>query len=795
MGGSLGLLMQIGVSGLKNHQYGVDVTAHNIANVHTDGYSRQTAETVARQGIKNGGLVFGQGIYTGEIKRNVDEIVNKRLNEHLSNLSKYTELETAMTTLEGFYSETGTSSETSLSSLMSEFENAWQSVANNPSGEAERATLLEQSKSLAEAYRNMDDYLNTFQIDLTRTIANGVNEVNLITKELAEINKSIYGLEADSVIANDMRDKRDVLLTDLYELINVDTFTQENGFITVTTAKGAILVNGTDSYELEAEGDQETGMSKINWKTTETRRKEITDGITEGSIAGWIEMRDTIIGYPDGTGIRGDYNQLAKDFIWAINRQHSQGSGIEMFPPNTTLVGTYYTTDDNATMGSLPYGDKLYFGVEKQGETPAIPASLDMWIGDANGENIKRVNIQMITAGSVGQEEVQLLTAQDTPGDLADSINAQVALALGAVDEQGLQYAEFAKVPVFEELTEEELAEMTEEELEVLQSLPASAITLKFGSDETFSYGFSYDNSNVLAALGINTFFIGHTSGTLKVNNVIDDNINYIAAGQITDRKDTTYNVSPSIQMTELGSTGKLATSGPFTGNENTLYEIKVDAYNTTIEADKTVTYNKDEVQFKWRKSLDGGTTWTDANGDDASDWASVTTVSDNSSVVPLENGVNIDFKAGLSTKTYKMEVIEQVTDDQGVTNDVTNEYELELDFVPEETYRIEATAGGVISYSSNSNAFAITRLVEPVQTEYHNQLTIIGIQSMSISREKGIIDVSTDQLNEVRDNISGVSLDQEFTKLVEYQRYYQAAAKLVQTADELMKTVTTLKS
>jgi flagellar hook-associated protein 1 FlgK len=749
--------MQIGVSGLKNHQYGVDVTAHNIANVHTDGYSRQSAETVAKQGLKTGGLVFGQGIYTGEIRRNIDEIVNKRLDEHRSALAKYTELETAMTTLEGFFSETGTSSDTSLSSLLSEFENAWQSVANNPSGEAERATLMEQSKSLAEAYRGLDEYLNTYQVDLTRTIANGVDEVNMITKELAEINSKIYGLEADSVIANDMRDKRDVLITDLYELMNINTYLQENGFITVTTAKGSILVNGIDNYELEAIGDPETGMSQINWVTSGTRKLDITDGITDGKLGGWIEMRDEIIGYPDKTGIRADYNTLAYDFIWSINRQHSQGSGIELFPPSTTLVGTYYTTDDDATMSSLPYGNKLYYGVEQQGDTPAIPSSFEMWIGDNEGENIKRVTIQLITASSVGEEEVQLLTAEDTPGDLADTINRQIAVALGRTEEEEAKYAEFAKVPVFEEMSEEELAELTEEELEVLQSLPESALTLKFASDETFSFGFSYDNSNVLAALGINTYFKGHTSGTLKINSVIDDNINYIAVGRITDRQDTTYNVSPSIQMTELGTTGILESSGSYSGKDNALYEIKIEA-----------SANENDVQFKWRKSLDEGTTWVQG------DWAEIEDVYSGANPITLENGVTLTFKKGLAA-----------TADDDPTR---------IDFIQDEIYRVEATAGGVISYSSNANAFAITKLVEPSQQEYHNQLTIIGIKSLGISREKGIIDVSTDQLNEVRDNISGVSLDQEFTKLVEYQRYYQAAAKIVQTADELMKTVTTLK-
>ena len=86
----LALLNSIGKSALQNQQYSVNVTAHNISNVHTTGYSRQTATQEAKNPIKLGSLVFGQGIGTGEIKRNISEIVNNRLNEHSSSLSMFT---------------------------------------------------------------------------------------------------------------------------------------------------------------------------------------------------------------------------------------------------------------------------------------------------------------------------------------------------------------------------------------------------------------------------------------------------------------------------------------------------------------------------------------------------------------------------------------------------------------------------------------------------------------------------------------------------------------------------------
>jgi flagellar hook-associated protein 1 len=50
------------------------------------------------------------------------------------------------------------------------------------------------------------------------------------------------------------------------------------------------------------------------------------------------------------------------------------------------------------------------------------------------------------------------------------------------------------------------------------------------------------------------------------------------------------------------------------------------------------------------------------------------------------------------------------------------------------------------------------------------------------------------DQLKNIRESISGVSLDEETTKMIEYQKSFDAAARVIRTADEMMDTVLNLK-
>ena len=73
-------LLSTAVSALQTYRRGLDTTSHNIANVGTDGYSRQRMETATREAQPYGNGWVGSGVNATTVQRVYDEfIVNRDL--------------------------------------------------------------------------------------------------------------------------------------------------------------------------------------------------------------------------------------------------------------------------------------------------------------------------------------------------------------------------------------------------------------------------------------------------------------------------------------------------------------------------------------------------------------------------------------------------------------------------------------------------------------------------------------------------------------------------------------------
>ena len=78
-------LYQTGVGGLLAAQQQLATTGHNIANVNTEGYTRQRVEQQSQLGLFNGSNYIGSGTYVDDITRIYDQFSYK---EQLINTSK-----------------------------------------------------------------------------------------------------------------------------------------------------------------------------------------------------------------------------------------------------------------------------------------------------------------------------------------------------------------------------------------------------------------------------------------------------------------------------------------------------------------------------------------------------------------------------------------------------------------------------------------------------------------------------------------------------------------------------------
>ena len=268
----LGLLMSIAKDALLAQRYGMDVTAHNIANVNTPGYSRQRAVQEPKEPAAYGGVLLGRGVDTDEVVRTSDQFVENRLMQQGSSMVSSKEMEMYMETLEGVFSE---ESEMSISALVANFWTMWHDVSNDPQGASARVALYENSVSLAGQLNTLYADLTQLERDLTNAAGSGADKVNEITAEIGDINGQIIGLEIDKV-ANDLRDRRNTLISELSEYLYVKTFEQNDGSLTVVTAKGCILVNGKENYDLELGG---ADGKRIHWMASGGNTVDITNYI------------------------------------------------------------------------------------------------------------------------------------------------------------------------------------------------------------------------------------------------------------------------------------------------------------------------------------------------------------------------------------------------------------------------------------------------------------------------------------------------------------------------------------
>ncbi|MDY7037219.1 MAG: flagellar hook-associated protein FlgK, partial [Thermodesulfobacteriota bacterium] len=368
----IGLVLNVAKDALAAQTHGIEVTGHNISNVSTPGYSRQRAVYESKEPSLFGGVLLGRGVDTTEIERLSDQFIENQIMDRKSEMLSSKEMENYMQIMEGLFNE---NSEMSISNMLSDFWNLWQDISNNPSGPTERIALYEHSILLSEQFNTLSVDLFQIERDLTDAIRAGVDKVNQITLEIGQINQQIIGMELNQT-ANDFRDKRNTLVAELSEYIDVKTFEQSDGSLTIITAKGCVLVNSNNSNDLVLEG------SIVNWQGSGGNNVDITNYLKQGKVGGWLDLRDEII-----PKYAMDLNAMTEEFIWAVNQMHSRGVGLQLF--NETLTGTY-ETGSSGLLSTLPYGNKIDYTKDfkmwtyESGSSSPVPVHIDMERSTAN---------------------------------------------------------------------------------------------------------------------------------------------------------------------------------------------------------------------------------------------------------------------------------------------------------------------------------------------------------------------------------------------------------------------------
>lgn len=317
--GTLFSSLDVSTAGLQVTQVSLDVTSHNIANVNKEGFSRQRVDYTSRIPINT---IYGQiprGPAVGNMGRIRDPLLDQAFRRNVPDLGAselraryYSQLEAT------FIEPTATGFGTRINAFFDAFNDFSSNVELIPAREA----AVAESVAVAEGFKETADRLFAIRTAVNNEITNNVQQINSIAEQVARLNDRIRPLEAGTREASDLRDDRDLLIDQLAKLVDVRVAEDNVGQVSLIIS-GEQLVAGTRFRQLEAVVNPSLDTERAD--LVEVRFADSGSLYTPlgGELAAALDFRDNVLVAADA-----ELDELASEFILAMNRIHTSGHGL-----------------------------------------------------------------------------------------------------------------------------------------------------------------------------------------------------------------------------------------------------------------------------------------------------------------------------------------------------------------------------------------------------------------------------------------------------------------------------------
>ena len=307
-------VLGVSITGLKVSQHALRTTGHNIANAGTEGYSRQSNEINSIGGSPSGVGFLGNGAYTANIERIVNDFVIEQIRH---DTSLYTELNAYDEHIQQLNDVLANSS-TGLTQGLESFFASLQNVTDDPTSTSARQLFISESENLADRFNIVYTRIDTLNESVNQNLEVAVNQVNVLTQSLAELNQKVTeSLSAVTSQPNDLLDQRDEVIRELSSLLSIQTVEQDNQ-INVSTASGLPLVVSTNTTELQLGRNEFDPLKPEIY--LEGLSNPITDSLNGGEISGLLDFQQTVI-----NPAINDLGRIGIVLADTFNELHNQG--------------------------------------------------------------------------------------------------------------------------------------------------------------------------------------------------------------------------------------------------------------------------------------------------------------------------------------------------------------------------------------------------------------------------------------------------------------------------------------
>jgi flagellar hook-associated protein 1 FlgK len=417
--------------GLQTNQTAIEVVGHNIANVQTEGFSRQEVTLEANRPRRVGLAFLGTGVQATSVTRNFDQFLFNQILSESSTLGNFDIRNTFFQRLETIVNE---SSGVSLNNAMSEFFLAFDDLASNPTNLGSRTAVLSTAETLASVFNQLGSSLNQQRINLDGSIDAEVTDINGMLDEIAELNRSIIQLENGNTPANDLLDQRDLLVKQLSEKLDVQLINTNDSKTMLTLSGGSPLVVGTTVFHLSTAANLDNrGFKDVLVDDGMGGTNNVTAEIQGGEMRGFLDMRDV-----ETLGLIDKLDRLAAGLMEQVNGVHQQGVGLDGSSGNLF----FETLTPTVTIGSQNLGTPTVTAVNASPSTVTVDKFQLQFDGGGNFDVFNLTTNQTVATGLAVGGTVNIanglaITTGGTPvnGDTVNisiSENAALKMALSS---------------------------------------------------------------------------------------------------------------------------------------------------------------------------------------------------------------------------------------------------------------------------------------------------------------------------------------------------------------------------
>lgn len=397
--------LESGKRALLTHQLTLTTIGQNIANVDTPGYTRQKVYTSASMPLKTTLGMVGTGVQVNNVKHVRDLFLGDQLREESKFLGRWNYKEKILSQIEKMFNEPG---DESLRSHMDAFFNSWSQLNNAPESVTSRNDVVARAVTVTNDFKQLSDQLNALKDSVDRDLSTRISDVNQLTAEIAQLNTEISRAELGASHANDLRDRRDLLIDNLSSLVDVNVVEDTDGSARVYIGAMAV-VDRSRQYELDTVTENlSTGLkSSLVFKGTNLTIKN-----HNGELHGLIEMRDSTI-----PKYIQQLDELARSLANEVNSIHNVGYGMRFGGSTTPPTGT-----DFFDLGSLT-ADTIAVNAAVLNNVSLIAASASGEPGDGS------VALQMSQLRSAKLMSSSTLTFNEFYGTLIGGVGVETKQA------------------------------------------------------------------------------------------------------------------------------------------------------------------------------------------------------------------------------------------------------------------------------------------------------------------------------------------------------------------------------